>query len=52
MSVLSLIIPVYNEEKNLPLLYDSIKHVHWNPFNKTGKLSSWMMEARIKAWTF
>ena len=25
MSVLSLIIPVYNEEKNLPLLYDSIK---------------------------
>jgi len=27
MSVLSLIIPVYNEEKNLPLLYDSIKCV-------------------------
>jgi glycosyltransferase involved in cell wall biosynthesis len=25
MSVLSLIIPVYNEEKNLPILYDSIK---------------------------
>ena len=25
MSLLSLIIPVYNEEKNLPLLYDSIK---------------------------
>jgi glycosyltransferase involved in cell wall biosynthesis len=25
MSFLSLIIPVYNEEKNLPLLYDSIK---------------------------